>query len=149
MQEFGIGDVIAAFIGAVFGATANGWVSSWRDRRQKNSELRGLLNLIRSEIHYNRSVIVGFEGPENPLEHDDDKGYDEAVLKLRTDTWDQVSERLAQLLSSEELSLLVHYYGVVRLMQIDPSQVTSKDLEPIRSSAAGSVDYLVGKHRLA
>jgi hypothetical protein len=92
---------------------------------------------------------VGFEGPENPLEHDDHKGYDEAILKLRTDTWDQVSERLAQLLSSEELSLLVHYYGVVRLMQIDPSQVTSKDLEPIRSSAAGRVDYLVGNYLLA
>jgi hypothetical protein len=144
MQEFGIGDVIAAFIGAIFGATANGWVSSWRDQRRRNDELRGLLNLIRSEMHYNASVLAGFaKDSEAPPEQ-----FEKAILKFRTDTWDQVSERLAQLLSSEELSLLVHYYGVIRTMQIAPSQVPSMDLESIRSYR-GTVDYLISKHRLA
>jgi len=134
MQEFGIGDVFAAFIGALFGATANGWVSSLRERRHKTSELRGLLRLISSEMHYNHAILAGYEA--DPEEHDDPAGYDEALFKLRTDTWDQVSERLAQLLSSDEdLNLLVWYYGYIRIMQVDPSQVTDKHVAALRTYA--------------
>jgi len=134
MQEFGIGDVIAAFIGAIIGAAANGWVSNRRERRHKTSELRGLLRLVSAEMHYNHALLAGFEGTDEG--HGEAAGYDEAMLKLRTDTWDQVSERLAQLLSSDEdLNLLVWYYGYIRIMQVDPSQVTDKHVAALRTYA--------------
>jgi hypothetical protein len=126
MQEFGIGDVIAAFVGAIFGATANAWVNNWREQKHQNSELRGLLRLISSEMHYNDAVMQGFEGAT--------EGHEEAILQLRTDTWDQVSERLAQLLSSDEdLDMLVYYYGYIRLLRIDPSQIPDTQMAEIRS----------------
>ncbi len=140
MQDFGIGDVIAAFIGAIFGATATGWVSSWRERRHNKSELRGLLRLISSEMHYNDTLMEGF--------HDTPEGYAEAMLELRTDTWDKVAERLAQLLSSDrDLSLLVFYYGYIRLMQIDPSQTTREHIAELRSCTEVA-DGIAAKYRL-
>ncbi len=77
MPEVDLSTVLAALIGAVFGATANGLVRDWQDRQAKKRELRGLLSLIESEVRYNRSIVPA----------SNETAATNAVQHLRTDTW--------------------------------------------------------------
>lgn len=128
MAEVDLSTVLAALIGAVFGAAANGWVRGQETKRMQKRECKGLLRLINNEVAYNTALLQSFLD-----KFSDDYEVDVAVKvsDLRTETWDKVMDRLAQLLEREDLISLSSYYGNIRLFQLGhASSIEAETLSP-------------------
>jgi hypothetical protein len=121
-----LGDFLLIVISAFGGAWANSWYRGREDKRQRKRELYGLLRLIDSEVKYNIIVIEGFSGDKDATAINKD-----AIESLRTDTWDKVQDKLAQLLQTDDLTDLIRYYGIVRLLKIDPHGVRKENVEDV------------------
>ncbi len=102
--------LLGAVAGAVFGAAANGYVRGREVKQMQTRERRGLLGLIDNEVRYNTTLMATVTD-DNATQH---------VRSLRTDTWDKVMDRLAQLLPNEDLHELTKCYGFVRLLHMSP-----------------------------
>lgn len=95
-------------------------VRAWLDRRR---ERKALLRIIDSEVYENMAVL---EGMIDYPELADQYPSRAAVV---TDAWDQAQGRLAQLLPSDHITLLVRHYASVRRIRAvleDPERPTAQ-----------------------
>jgi hypothetical protein len=105
-----VGDVVLIVVSALGGAWANGRRRDREMEKAENRELKGLLLLINSEVRYNTTLLMTAM----------DNTAARHVKNLRTDTWDNAMDRMAQLLPPEDTSELSQYYGHVRLLRMRP-----------------------------
>ena len=94
-------------------------VRAWLDRRQ---ERKALLRILDSEIYENNAVLEGM------IEYPGLADQYPSRATLITDAWDQAQGRLAQLLPSAHITLLVRHYATVRRIRVvlkDPETPTS------------------------
>jgi hypothetical protein len=105
--------LVGAIAGGFVGAVATGLVRSYQDRKARNQERKGLLDLIGSELTYNISLIGTVKG-----QGDSAAGV---IHNLRTDVWESVQVRLAQLLPKDELDMILYYYANIQMIKISPA----------------------------
>lgn len=110
MFGISVGDVILIVVSAFGGALANGRRRDKEAEKADTRERRGLLLLIDSEVRYNTTLLMTAM----------DNTAARHVKNLRTDTWDNVMDRMAQLLPPEDTHELSQYYGHVRLLRMRP-----------------------------
>lgn len=101
--------LVAAFIGAVIGAFANGLYRDWQDRKARDRERKGLLTLVDAEIDDNRLTLQNA--------HRLTTSYPPMVpplnQTLRIEGWTDGKVRLAQLLPTSHIQAIVRYYDLV------------------------------------
>jgi len=103
--------MVAAILGAVIGALANGWYREREVKALTKRERLGLLNLLSSEIEDNDSLLCLFM--EHPMLIDP-----QTTAGLQTAAWDKAQVRLAQLLPEGHLDALVRYYSQLHVLKV-------------------------------
>lgn len=102
--------LVAAFVGAIVGAFANGLYRDWQDKKAKDRERDGLLLLIHAELHFNEVLLALLN--ESPRRT-------EGLIKdpyfkiIQTETWTSSRVPLAELLNWDHMAALVMYYQSV------------------------------------
>lgn len=106
--------LVAAFVGAVIGAFANGLYRDWQDKKARERERRGLLILVDAEIKDNRMTLQHayqlasrYQQPIAARLH----------RTLRTEGWTDGKVSLAQLLPTSHIQAIVRYYDLVFELQ--------------------------------
>jgi hypothetical protein len=98
-------------LGAFVGALVAHWLQARTERQRANSERDGLLRLLLHEMRFNAGMCLSFK--HNP-------GLFTAgnLEPLRSDVWEDVRVRLADLLKYEDFVHLATYYSYLQAAKI-------------------------------
>jgi hypothetical protein len=99
--------VAAAILGALVGTTATSFFTRRLEKRKVEQERKGLLYLVHVETNFNDVTLQMFINDEIDLRFLSDYSYP------RTETWNNCSVRLAQLIEPHEVQELIGYYTFV------------------------------------
>jgi hypothetical protein len=137
--------LLAAAMGAIIGALANGWFRDWEAKKLTGRERLGLLNLVGSEIKLNDSLLEVFVKQPVLI-------APQTTAALRTDAWDDANARLAQLLPEDYFRVLARYYSQIYVLQVTVAagvDVSEKVPENKRMSEDQQLEHRVENVRKA
>jgi len=116
--------LVAAIVGAIIGAYANGWYRDRQDKKAREREREGLLRIIDAELYENIRLLRG-------IAKNADLAKYPSQSHMSTDAWNQSRARLGEFLSEDRdhiFALNRHYTLVVRI------RATLEDPEPLKDS---------------
>ena len=112
--------VLAAFLGAVFGALATFVITELRESHQRMREKCGLARLLLAEMERNSpdrpepTLVVKETVDAKDIRHEVVSTYTESPPML--DSWREARTRLAQLLKPQDFIALADYYQILETL---------------------------------